>query len=231
MGILGIENRTENWKTARDFAPFLGDEDAAAAARATLAQRLGEPEETSGEDIRIELFWYGIRDYVYQTDENSRPGPKAAAKSFNNLFRDLRKSVQSYGSAMSPYGFKPLRPHNYDASDENWKSLFNNLINTEIDIVLETPDHLYIGEAKDESPPGAKSKYVLVHQLIRQYVMAKVLLDLKSESKEVIPFIVWDSDKREDIVQVRFMYDQEWLKRGNILTWDCIRGLCPPRDG
>ena len=41
-----------------------------------------------------------------------------------------------------------------------------------IDIVLETTDRLFIGEAKLESTLGSDSDHVLVHQLIRQYVMA-----------------------------------------------------------
>ena len=41
-----------------------------------------------------------------------------------------------------------------------------------IDIVLETMDRLFIGEAKLESALGSDSDHVLVHQLIRQYAMA-----------------------------------------------------------
>ena len=36
MGILGITNRTENWKTAKSFAPFFKNK----CARVALAHRL-----------------------------------------------------------------------------------------------------------------------------------------------------------------------------------------------
>ena len=52
MGILGIKNRTENWKTARTFAPFFDD----AELRLALVKRLGAPSETKPEDIQLELF-------------------------------------------------------------------------------------------------------------------------------------------------------------------------------
>ena len=55
--------------------------------------------------------------------------------------------------------------------------LRDNLINTEVDVVLESPDSLFIGEVKDVSDFGADSRYVLVHQLIRQYVTATILIE------------------------------------------------------
>ena len=47
----------------------------------------------------------------------------------------------------------------------------NSLLGTEVDVVLETPKHLFIGEVKHESTFEADGKLVLVHQLMRQYVM------------------------------------------------------------
>ena len=55
MGILEIKNRTENWKTARTFAPFFADEN----LRLKLAHKLGEPEGTNPQDVKLELFWKG----------------------------------------------------------------------------------------------------------------------------------------------------------------------------
>ena len=62
MKILGkaIENRTENWTTARHFASLLQN----SYARAELAWKLGEPRDTSGSEVKLELFWKGMRDYV-----------------------------------------------------------------------------------------------------------------------------------------------------------------------
>ena len=50
--ILGIKNRTENWKTARYFAPFFEDE----AARLSLAKKLGAPDSTQGSEVKSSCF-------------------------------------------------------------------------------------------------------------------------------------------------------------------------------
>ena len=71
-----------------------------------------------------------------------------------------------------------------------------------------------------------------MHQLIRQYVMAKTLMDrLESDGlakKNVIPFVVGDDvgslKKRR---QVEFMLNQCWLKEKNILSWNEIQKLHP----
>ena len=125
---------------------------------------------------------------------------------------------------------------NYNVSTEGGEeSLYNNLVNTEIDIVLETPKHLFIGEAKHEMTFGANGSLVLVHQLIRQYVMAKILVDLAVESddpkKEVVPFVVGDNiEELKKKHQVKFMLAQRWLKKENILSWDCIKELGNPEQ-
>ena len=61
MSILGIKNRTENWTTAKNFVPLFKD----GALRKDFVVRLGEPKGTPPEDIRLELFWYGMRDYIH----------------------------------------------------------------------------------------------------------------------------------------------------------------------
>ena len=123
---------------------------------------------------------------------------------------------------------------NYDVSKpEREYTLRRNLIHTEIDIVLETQDHLFIGQAKHESGFGVDGKDVLVHQLIRQYVMAKILVDLTRSDKQVISFVVGDdTDKMNKYVQVKFMLDQRrrykdqgWLRKGNVLSWGKIKEL------
>ena len=61
---------------------------------------------------------------------------------------------------------------------------------------------------------------VLVHQLIRQYVTATILLQIAGEHKEVIPFVVGDStDYLKKTSQVRFMISQGWLSQANVLDW------------
>ena len=219
MGILGITNRTENWKTAQCFAPFFDS----ALARARLVNYLLEPcAETHKiilEPIRIELFWKGMRDYMHTKKGVDK---EVLADRYQCLFRDLHGEVKQF----------PKLKNKYELSntEDSKKILYGNLRNTEIDIVLETPKHLFIGEAKDVSDLGAKGDYVLVHQLIRQYVTAKILLNLpqldKTHSgKGIVPFLVVDAgkiDKMKNTEQVKFMCEQGWLKEKNILSWDKI---------
>ena len=182
MPILGIENRTENWKTARCFAPFFTCD----SARATLAQKLGEPEDTLGRDIQIELFWKGVRDYLKKEKRKTKGLRCEFAQSYSKCFQGLRDEIEDFN------GFNDLKDCNYDASKKyptRISELSDNLRNTEIDIVLQTPKHLFIGEAKHEEDGfGTDGSYILVHQLIRQYVMAEILVDLTHSDKQVVPF-------------------------------------------
>ena len=219
MGILDITNRTENWKTVQHFHG-LSD-----AAKVRLAQKLGETIGTRPKEIKIELFWKGVRDYAAIAD---KPSPEKMAEIYNRHFPNLRQKVWNFRATEPPRKFAPLKDHNYCVSSEgNRKVLYRNLQNTEIDIVLETPKHLFIGEAKHESGFGGEGKLILVHQLIRQYVTATILLDLIGKNKQVVPFIVADKEnlgKVRNTAQVKFML-QDWLKPQNILSWDCIAAI------
>ena len=135
MGILGIENRTENWKTVQHFYG-LGDN-----AKVRLVRRLLKP---SGEPqfqpdyVMVELFWKGMRDYLDQLKRENKdiPTAKQLAECYASQFGELRESVASFDAGRRPRKFRTPKPHNYDGSEENHAALFNNLRNTEIDIVL-----------------------------------------------------------------------------------------------
>ena len=78
-------------------------------------------------------------------------------------FPNLRPDIEEFGE------FQSLKPHNYDVSTEDrMANLVNNLSNTEIDVVLESPKHLFIGKAKHKMSFNGNGILVLVHQLIRQ---------------------------------------------------------------
>ena len=143
MGILGIANRTENWKTAQTFAPFFADECARKRLVTRLLEPLGQAHEAQAGTVKIELFWYGMRDWIHQTDEENKIQVEAIASSYEkpDLFRDLRESIHSFRAETSPKKFMPLQPHNYNVAEENWEELFNNT-QIEIDIVLESQNHL-----------------------------------------------------------------------------------------
>ena len=222
MAILGITNRTENWKTARYFAPLFGHGSVRVARRL-----LGDEEERAKlqpGDVRLELFWYGVRDDLYQSD-NKVDTEREAFTTYSRLFGDLANSVKGFRADGKPFR-APEGSYSVSAKGAMSK-LASNLRNTEIDIVLESPSHLFIGEAKHESGLGADGKDFLTHQLIRQYVLAKILLKLPGhKEKEVVPFVVGDSKAYlAKTLQVQFMIAQKWMPKENILDWSDIEAL------
>ena len=73
-----------------------------------------------------------------------------------------------------------------------------------------------------------------MHQLIRQYVTIKILVDVVGSDKEIVPFVVVDDGKYDSVarkMQVKFMICQKWLDERNLLTWsevnDIRLGLAP----
>ena len=232
MGILGIENRTENWKTAYYFSPFFRN----AAARLDLAKRLGAMESTLARDVHLQLFWKGARDHLKQNRDRFKEiedyhSLLASHYQDQNLFSDLSERIEKFRTSV---GILSTPNQSYDSSDQNWCSrLGNNLINTEIDIVLDAPGYLFIGEAKHKSGFGRDGNLFIVHQLIRQYVMAKILVEcwkVENEeadpTKKVVPFVVCDDRKKVlRVQQVKFMIEQKWLRSENVLSWEDIKVL------
>ena len=231
MGILGIPNRTENWKTAQTFAPFIGNQ----FALRLLAERLSGETPGQEEEVELELFWTGGRDYWYAAKENNavvKPSPESLGRAYNHYFRnsrDLREEIEEFRKGEpSTKTFQSLLCRNYNVAGENAKKLTNHFRNTEFDVVLETSKYLFIGEAKDESNFDAKSKYVLVHQLIRQYVIAQILVHLAKRPKTIVPFVVAPGNKLKDLKknsQIRFMMKEGYLKDSNILSWGTLTPL------
>lgn len=217
--VLGIENRTENWKTALFFSPLFGE--GGGVGRAKLATRLlgGTSEPTPG-DVHLELYWKGMRDYIHQTKQKREDNNQDFAERYGRLFPDLRKEIEEFGQ------HQPLKSSNYEVSTETLDKFSRNLTNTEIDIVLESTGHLFIGEAKHEMGFGGDGSLILVHQLIRQYVVAKILVDRLDLKKEVIPFVVGDSAAElKRTFQVRFMIHRGWMEEENVLAWNDVGDL------
>ena len=217
MGILGIDNRTENWKTVQHFHG-LSD-----GAKVALARRLGEPKDTAAEEIGMELFWHPMRDYHFQHGKRVEPGD--LVRIYGDHFSDLAQKIRDFD------GFRKLTDKNYMMPSDP-KGLYDNVMNTEVDVVLETRDSLFIGEAKFESDLGTGSS-VLVHQLIRQYVTVKILVDLaERRQKCVIPFVVTEAgpdekklESMKNTDQVKFMIDQKWLREDNVLSWGDVNDI------
>ena len=213
--VLEIENRTENWKTAHRLSPFFG------ADAAQLAYKLGEPPSTLPSTVKLELFWKGVRDWraAKTTKKDKRECNARLVESCRHQFKILRRDI------CRSKLFRELDVPNYAISSEAHRAqLITNLTNTEIDIVVESPDRLYIGEAKFLSSFDADGGLVLVHQLVRQYVMATVLLDVLGCSREVIPFVVTNETyvvgSNRCPRQLTFMVRQGWMTESRFLTWD-----------
>lgn len=215
MAILGIENRTENWKTAQVFAPLFPQQHRAEDARKRLAERLGVSIPDCA-DVSLDLFWYGIRDHGTRCGWKKNDYIRQCARAYKHLFRELRGCMEKE--------FTNLDALHYRVSDK--AKLANNLRNTEIDIVLESQHHLFIGEAKRDEKFGGNKKLVLVHQLVRQYVAATILLDFVGKKKKIVPFVVGDDKKvLHRKKQVQFMIQCLGMRHDNVLDWDDIRQL------
>lgn len=222
MKILGIENRTENWKTAQVFCTLSEPQ------ILRLVEKLGGEQELSPAQVHLELFWKGMRDYLEQTKKRKKDSiitssnTQIVTDSYKCLFPDLRTRI--IGSGL----FRKLEAGNYDVStDERKRRLLTNLISTEIDIVLESPRYLFIGEAKHNEDFGENPRDVLMNQFIREYVMAKTLVDFLRPGKEVIPFVVVTNKdlKKHGRIQTEFAISQGWMDKDNVLTWDDIKEL------
>ncbi|MCY4365733.1 MAG: hypothetical protein OXE17_05850 [Chloroflexi bacterium] len=232
MSIIDIENRTENWKTVEAFTPMLSNEEARCRLAQKLLQNIHENLNCSTKEVKLELFWNGVRDYLHWKDEQGNSTSKKEkredrhstplAKTYQELFASLRSDIDKSKSLT-------LRKEwNYQAFDEkSVKKLFHNLHGTEMDIVLDTPGYLLVGEAKDESRLGANSDLVLVHQLIRQYVTAKVLLHFSGNAnKKVALFsVVKNRESFLRTYQAKFVLDKGWLCTANVLSWEDINRL------
>lgn len=219
MGILHICNRTENWRTARYVIPFLEDKD----ALLRLVQKLNPDDTTPNHKIELELFWQGGRDLRLKlTPCDAKAADKAKAKLkcelialYKEEFRTLREDIENFGCR-----FRNLKEDNYVVDKPHREDIFlSNVIHTEIDMVIQSENYLYIGEMKYEAPFSANSKHVLVHQLIRQYVVSKLLVShQKCKIRSVKQFVV--VKKKPASNQLDFVKYQGWLCDKNILTWN-----------
>lgn len=191
----------------------------------------GKAKSTCKDEVHMELYWKGMRDLIQKAKYDSeiqKPTRQLLKNLYCEKFSSLRQKVKEFDGCKKSK-FRDLEDCNYKVDGENFEEkLYDNLRNTEIDVVVETPEYLFIGEAKDESDFGANANLILVHQLIRQYVMATILVKgcLGKCNKKVIPFVVGrckESLKKK--TQICFMKKHYDLKDENILSWGDINGL------
>ena len=207
MNILGIENRTENWRTACYFSPFFRDKDARLnLAKELLARHLRrQPSDVDlgTDEVCINLFWYGVRDYIAQNGGKKPNDDNELLNCYRRLFSYLSSNIEGFNKSQER-NLRKLQHGNYDVSREGATRLGSNLVHTEIDIVLQLQNYLFIGEAKFEEDLGTNGNHVLVHQLIRQYVMARILLDRVGVEKKIVPFVIRPKPEGREQSQVSF---------------------------
>ena len=164
-----------------------------------------------------------MRDYFKRFEENDGirlPREVKMSKirgSYERLFSGLRDQIEGFIANCG--GFQKLGEKNYNPTHDG---LYDNVYNTEIDIVMESRRYLFIGEAKHKIGFHANGNVVLVHQLIRQYAMARILIDFTESDKTIIPFIVGGNKKQHQVV---FMIKHGWMKEKNILSWQDIEAI------
>nr|WP_321269664.1 hypothetical protein [uncultured Tolumonas sp.] len=215
--IFNIENRTENWLCAQHFVP-LANSDKLNQFALQLIQNHQENTVENERNFNLELFWYGFRDFLHKNHITNLDEKITAY--YNNNYSDLQSLIVNSKVLLN------VESDNYKLTSGNFKKLFTNLKNTEIDIVIANNNYLLIGEAKHTQTFGSNGKNVLTHQLIRQYVMCSILAELIKQIDDfehniiVIPFIICnDKDEALKNNQVKFMLEQKWLNQNNILNW------------
>ena len=195
------------------------------------ARRLGEPITTDKTQVKLELFWNGIRDHLEQVKKRSREailkenvaklvGCYEGTPCLSDLSKRIEEYCKSQGVEVSPWHYQ-----NYRVSGRGPNELASNIFHTEIDIVLETPERIYIGEAKYEEDLGENPKWALAHQLVREYVAARVLVSLTECKREVVPFTVWRHPRAHGRRQTAFMIWRGWMSQNNVLTWMTSRSF------
>ena len=98
MPILGIENRTENWRTAHSFAPLFED---AALRRQFASLLLGEPVEAP---VSLELFWHGLHDYGIRRGWKRPDFTEAYGRNAIRVRRRLRRPRRRVRGGRAPRG-------------------------------------------------------------------------------------------------------------------------------
>jgi hypothetical protein len=217
-----IENRSENWLIAKSFIDGNGLKLAEKITEQVL-NNVGYSLDLSVE-IEYELFWKGCRDYCDRLEKKSQNSGfrNRALDFYEKNFNNLPDKIKEFNEKSNSPKLR-INDDNYVVNEER---LINNLYNTEIDIVIKAGSYLLIGEVKHTQTFGADSSHVLVHQLVRQYVMASILIEelfelgILNEKCTVIPFIIADENSSaKKTGQVKLLQHLKLLNEKNVISW------------
>ncbi|MCA6951718.1 hypothetical protein [Pectobacterium polaris] len=226
--VLGIINRTENWTTVGHLFDLRNNR----LIRHLMKNNSDDSAPfDDGSEAILELFWYGYRDYIFEKNiTRNTVKIDAIYERFLRLFPNLQENILSFNDGGRKY-LRVEKSVNYSLNRENAPlRLFNNIRNTEIDIVIETRKKLYIGEVKDSQKFGADGSLFLPHQLLRQYIMARILVDELGKDLDIVPFVVVNNSTLKDNDgqvqlnngQVQIMCKFGYLNMKNVFRWDGI---------
>ena len=223
MSIFNIKNRTENWKTAETFVKLVANGDLEKFAEEIITNAGKTELSITDENVCLELFWKGFRDYKYQFTNGDKSKNKElkdkAIKAYKKHFNTLQKKIEDQKNRLKVCDYNYIVPEKPDYKEK----LYQNLISTEIDIVISTPKYLLIGEAKLDEDFGSNSKHVLTHQLVREYVMATILTELIKDynAVKIIPFVISNKDVK-NCGQIKVMEKFYNLKKENVMLWNDV---------
>ncbi|WP_413701091.1 hypothetical protein ACLKMH_04955 [Psychromonas sp. KJ10-10] len=221
--MLGIKNRSESWRMSKLFI----DNGGIKLANKLANRILGNAGYCSDSLIEYELFWTGFRDFCNEAKHKrtDKAFIDEVVSIYNENFEKLDEEIEKYNKS----GKTKLRinegkyKENYQINETSKGVFINNLFSTEIDLVIKAGKYILIGEFKDTQSFNAKSDYVLVHQLVRQYVMSRVLMDLIGKNDYIIiPFVVTERNVNNNS-QIQLMQDLKWLIPENILSWSDVK--------
>ena len=247
MHTLGYENRSENAMTSKHFQ-WLDDSNCWGLVTGKLKQ-LGGLENHPESSTKGQIFAHPWRDYLHQEASEAKKENKYSSlkkarleikqkadsrivEIYEQEFSDLQGKVFEFKGFDHKY---LKRDKNYNLK-ENSGQLLTNVHNTELDVLIADDYNVYVGEAKGEMRPNASAtERMLVHQLVRGYVVVKTWLEYRRLKRPdgtpimIVPFVVAKGGEIESLMrnnQVRFMIDVlHWLKAEHVLDWDKIKEL------
>lgn len=181
--MIPVINRSENNITAKVFVTLFNCTEKPEKSLILLGL-----EKNSCQGFKLELFWKGFRDYaIFNSDCREK-----FMVEYKKIIPFVRKAVEATKLQ--------VKDSFYSAEDEN--KIFNELRNTEIDVVIFTDSRIYIGEAKLKEKLGTNGRNILAHQVIRQRTMVETLKALTRDPREISSFIICDQSKQKSIIRM-----------------------------
>ena len=185
MHTLGYENRSENAMTSKHFQWF--DDSNCWDLVTGILKQLRGLEDHPESSTKGQIFAHPWRDYLHQEASEAKKENKYSSLKKARL--EIKQKADSRIVEIYEQEFSDLQgkvfefkgfDHKYLKWDKNYNlkensgQLLTNVHNTELDVLIADDYNVYVGEAKGEMRPNASAtERMLVHQLVRGYVVVK----------------------------------------------------------